>query len=310
MGRRAANWVTAAILVVLVATGMGRAQSGKTAAVVNGEAIPMTEIDAVIAMRPKELFPVPQAQQRQLRLEILDGLIGERLMKQFLAKNGPSVDTTEVDKQLSSLAEAQKAAGKTLADFCRETHQTEAQVRGSIQSMLQFSGFAKKQASDEELKKYFAANLDYFQKVTVRCSHIVIRVPINATNAERQEARKKLAEVQQKLLAKKIGFADAARENSQCPSAPKGGDIGFITRKWMVDEPVAKTAFALKKGEMSGIVESEFGLHLILVTDRTEPKPIEFTACIEDVRDCYVEELRQHLLADLRKSARIEIMIR
>jgi parvulin-like peptidyl-prolyl isomerase len=305
MRESAAGWAMA----VALAVGARAGAQGKVAAVVNGEPIPMAEVDAVMAMRPPELFPVPQQQKRQLQQEVLDGLVSERLMRQYLAKHGPAIDPAEVDRQMAALAESQKAAGKTLADFCRESHQTEAQVRASVQNMLQFSAFARSRATDEELKKYFTANLEYFQKVTVRCSHIVIRVPLGASEAERQESRKTLTQIRQKLVAMQIGFADAAREYSQCPSAPKGGDIGFITRKWMVDEPVAKAAFALKKGEMSELVESEFGLHLIYVTDRTEPKPTEFVACIDDVRDCFVEELRQTLLVELRKTAKIEIKL-
>ena len=52
-------------------------------------------------------------------------------------------------------------------------------------------------------------------------------------------------------------------KNSQCPSAPRGGDLDFIARKWMVEEPFAKAAFALKVGEVSEIVSTDFGLHLI-----------------------------------------------
>jgi peptidyl-prolyl cis-trans isomerase C len=210
---------------------------------------------------------------------------------------------------MAALADAQKAAGKTMADYCRETHQTEAQVRASIYSLLQFTAYSQKVATEAELKSYFEANREFFQKVTVRCSHIVLRMPTNATDAEKQEARKKLTAIREKLTAAQVTFADAAREHSQCPSAPKGGDIGFITRKWMVDESVAKAAFALKKGEMSGIVESEYGLHLLLVTDRSEPKPIEFAACADDVRDCYVEEMRQKLLTQSRRSAKVDILL-
>jgi peptidyl-prolyl cis-trans isomerase C len=299
-----AGWAAALILAAPAA-----AQPTKPAAVVNGEPIPTAEVDAVMAMRPRELFPVPASQQRQVRLEILDGLVGERLMKQFLLKSGTTVDSAEVDRQLAALADAQKAAGKTLANYCRETQQSESQLRASVYNMLQFMAYSKKVATDEELKKYFQANIEYFQKVTVRCSHIVIRVSADATDAEKQDARKKLTGLREKLVAGGITFADAAKQHSQCPSAPKGGDIGFITRKWMVDEPVAKAAFALKKGEISGIVESEFGLHLILATDRTDAKPIEFAACADDVRDCYVEEMRQKLLADLRRTAKVDILL-
>src|SRR3954447_10970972 len=111
-----AGWAAAAILAVPAA-----AHPPTPAAVVTGEPIPVAEVEAVMAMRPRELFPVPASQLRQVRLEILEGLIGERLMKQFLLKSGTIVDSADVDRQMVALADAQKAAGKTMADYCRET---------------------------------------------------------------------------------------------------------------------------------------------------------------------------------------------
>jgi peptidyl-prolyl cis-trans isomerase C len=296
-------------VAMLLMTGMVSAQTNKPAAIVNGEPIPVAEIDAVLATRPAELFPIPEAHKRQIRLEILDRLIAEKLMKQFIAKSGVTVDAAEIQHQMDALTEAQKANGKNLADYCRETRQSEAQLRASIQNMLQFFQYARHQATDSELKKYFLAYHEYFEKVTVRCSHIVLRVPVNATDAERQAARQKLLDLRKCIVEAKVSFADAARDHSQCPSAPKGGDIGYITRKWMVEEPVARAAFFLKKGELSEIVETEYGLHLLTVTDRTPAVAVPFETCIDDVRDCYIEDLRQRLLTDLRKSAKIEINI-
>jgi len=308
-GKLAKLWKLAGLALVALATPM-LAQSSKPAAVVNGEPIPMSEIDAVLSMRSPELFPVSQDQQRQMRLQLLDGLIAERLMRQFLTRNGPPIDSAEIDKQMAALAEAQRAAGKTLAEFCKESHQTEAQVRAGVHNMLQFAAYAKQQTTEEQLRKYFQANLDYFQKVTVRVSHIIFRIPLEATEQEKQEARKKLTDLRQRIIAKEISFTDAAKQYSQCPSAPKGGDIGFIARKWMVDESIARAAFAGRKGELSDVIESEMGLHLLLVTERTDPKPAEFAACADDVRDCCIEEMRERLLTDLRKAARIEIHVR
>ena len=60
---------------------------------------------------------------------------------------------------------------------------------------------------------------------------------------------------------------------------------------------------------VSSRVESDFGIHLILATERTDPKPIEFAACTDDVRDCYVEEMRQKLLTELRRTAKVDILL-
>lgn len=282
---------------------------GKPAAVVNGESIPMAEFEAAMAMRPHELFPVSAAQQRLQRQEILELLISEKLMKQFLAKNAPPIGNADIDRQMLVLAESLKAQGKTIADFCRDTHQTEGQIRGGVANMLQYAAYARKQTTDDELKKYFEANRDFFQKTTVRISHIVIRIPANTAAAERDEARKRLGELRLQIAGGKIGFADAAKQYSQCPSAPKGGDIGLVSRKWMVDESVARTAFSMKAGEMSDVVASDYGLHLVHVTERNEGAKVEYAAVAEDVRDTYTEEMRQKLLQDLRRTAKITVSL-
>lgn len=302
------DWIRLAIAGVLgmVLAGSVLAQS-KPAAVVNGEAIPLSEVESILALRPVQPFPIPDAQQRLIRHEIVEMLISEKLMKQYLAKHTPAVDQTEVAKQMGALMDSLKAQGKTLAEFCKESRQTESQLRAGIINMIQFNAHARQSATEAELKKYFEENLDYFMRTTVRVSHIVIRTPTSATPAERDQARKRLVEIRQNILAGKVTFADAARENSQCPSGPKGGDIGVVSRKWMLDEAVAKVAFALKKDEISDVVESEFGLHLVKVTERAEGKKVEFLAVIDDVRDSFIEELRQKLLIELRRTAKVEL---
>jgi peptidyl-prolyl cis-trans isomerase C len=302
MGR--GHILAASLLGLLICGGVRAAD--KPAAVVNGDPISMADVEAMLALRPAELFPIPEAQKRLIRHEILELLISERLMKQFLAKHAPPVEPAEINRQMAALTDALKAQGKTLPEFCKESRQTEAQIRSGLVTMLQFNGYARKLATEDELKKYFADNIDFFQKTTVRLSHIVMRVPAAAPATEREETRQRLLALRQKIVSGQITFADAAREYSQCPTAPKGGDIGLVRRKWDLDESVAKAAFALKKDEVSEVVESAYGLHLLKVTERLEGKKVEFITVIDDVRDNYVEEMRQKLVIDLRRKARIE----
>ncbi|VTS02926.1 -type peptidyl-prolyl cis-trans isomerase : Peptidylprolyl isomerase OS=Candidatus Kuenenia stuttgartiensis GN=surA PE=4 SV=1: Rotamase [Tuwongella immobilis] len=279
------------------------------AAIVNGDSIFLDEIEAVLKQRPASIAPLTISQQRQARLEVLSGLIDDLLLRQFLKANGPKIEPAEVDKQLAALDAAQKTQGKTLADFYRESGQTETQVRNSILAMLQLTKYVKEKAPEEELKKYYQANKEYFDKITVRASHIVIRVPGNASKDDREQARKKLEGIRQTLNADPKEFGTLAKKHSQCPSAPKGGDIGFFTRKWMLDEQFAKAAFAMKVGDLSDVVETDFGYHIIQVTDRTAGMKSTFEASLDDVRDCYMEETRQNLIQQLRRSASISISL-
>jgi len=279
----------------------------KPVAVVNGEAIPRAEFDAVLKLRPQAVIPLAAAHQRQIHEQIVAVLVDEVLLRQFLAKHTPPADANAVDRQFQALADSLKAQGKSLGDYCKENQQTERQVRANIEAMQRWAAYTAKAVTDADVQKYYADNKDFFDKVTVRCSHIVVRVSAAAPPAERAEAERRLVELRAKILGAQMTFAEAAQMYSHCPSAPKGGDLGFIFRKWMVEEPFAKAAFALKVNEISGIVPTDFGLHLILVTERKPGEPSDFAKVKDDVRDCCTEEMRLNLLADLRKAAKIEI---
>ncbi len=163
------------------------------------------------------------------------------------------------------------------------------------------------QGTADRLRAYFDANRDLFDKTTVRTSHIVLRLGSAPSPAERQKAIDKLRAIRADLAAGRVQFAAAAKANSQCPSAASGGDMGYIIRKFQADEAYARVAFSLKVGEVSDVVESEGGLHLIWVTDRKPGKPSRYQDVIDDVRECFEAEWKQNLLAELRKKAKIDV---
>ena len=227
-----------------------------------------------------------------------------------MREHGPKVDLRKVASQLAALEASLKERDKSLADFLKENGQTEAQLKASMLMLLQLDRYVKQHTTDADLRKYWETNQDYFDKTTLRTSHIVIRLSSATTPGERAKARQRLQALRGELLAGRIDFASAARQHSQCSSAPKGGDLGFISRKVQnVDEAYAKAAFALKASELSDVVETEFGMHLIKVTERKDGTPAKFEQCSEDVRDSYAEELRIAMLNQLRKKAKVEITL-
>ncbi len=149
--------------------------------------------------------------------------------------------------------------------------------------------------TQEAIEKYYRRHLDLYDiPEQVRASHVLIRVPRDADEKTR-EAKRKLAE---KVLAEaKAGkdFADLARTYSDDKaSVAKGGDLGYFKRGTMVP-PFEKAAFALQPGELSDIVESPFGYHVIKVTGYIEAgvKPLE------DVLDEVKAGLRKDLAQQL-----------
>src|SRR5260370_38042103 len=102
---------------------------------------------------------------------------------------------------------------------------------------------------------------------------MVFRIPGKAKPAEMEERRARLEKLRQEIVSGKVDFAEAARKYSQCPSSQDGGNIGYFFRKYTVQEPIARAAFALKVGDISEVVQSDYGLHLIKVTDRKANGP-------------------------------------
>lgn len=142
--------------------------------------------------------------------------------------------------------------------------------------------------SDEEAKKYYDENKDDFYVDEVQASHILISTK-DENDKPLSEAKKKEAKEKAEKLLKQVkdggDFAKLAKENSSCPSSEKGGDLGYFGRGEMVPA-FDEVAFKLKKGEISEIVETDFGYHIIKLTDKKEG-----TTPFEEVRDSIKTEL-------------------
>ena len=144
--------------------------------------------------------------------------------------------------------------------------------------------------NEQDLKTYYEQNLQRLSsKEERRASHILITAAKDAPEAEKKAARAKAEELLKVVKAKPASFADVARKNSQDPgSAVRGGDLDFFARGAMV-KVFEDAAFSMKKSDISDLVESEFGYHIIQLTDIKAPKAQSF------------ESLRPTLEADLKK---------
>lgn len=278
------------------------------AAVVNGEPITQTEVEAVLKLMPAEdpRKPLTEMQRKEMRAEALDMLVDDTLIRQFLNKFAPPVTQAEFTKEYNLLMNSLKTRNMTLPDFLRDTNQTEAHLRQDIGKKVQWEKYLHQNVSEAALKKYYDENREFYDHVTVQLSHVLFRVSPNASAGVKAQERAKLLDLRQKILANGISFEDAAKKYSQCTSAAKGGDIGTIIRKWTVDERLAKAAFAMKVGEVSDVVETEYGLHLLKVTARDPGQPSDYEKIKELVRENLGMEMWQNIVSQQRKVAKIE----
>ena len=144
--------------------------------------------------------------------------------------------------------------------------------------------------SDEELKSYYEQNQARLAtQEERRASHILITSPKGAPAADREKAKAKAQALLDAVNKAPATFAEVAKANSQDPgSAVKGGDLDFFARGAMV-KPFEDAAYALKKGDISTLVESDFGFHIIQLTDIKSAKQRSF------------EETKPELVEDVKK---------
>jgi peptidyl-prolyl cis-trans isomerase C len=266
---------------------------GKVASV-NGTAINQDQFDRSLAYQQEiaalQGVTITDDQMPQLKYEILQNLISTELLYQESQKSGIKIEETEINETYE--AQKQKANFKTDAEFeaaLKQSNKTMASYRAEIKQGLAIDRFVKSKftdkttISDSEAKKYYDDNPGYFQQpAQVRISHIMIRVDSKADQSKKDEAKKKIEQVLNRLKAGE-DFAALAKEVSEdTNSKNNGGDLDYIS-KGQAPQSFEDAAFALKKGEISNIVTSDSGYHIIKVTDKQDAKKIGYEESKNDI---------------------------
>ena len=212
--------------------------------------------------------------------DIIDSLIIIKLLEKYAEENNITVTDEEVNEQVKLLMDTYSSE-KDFEKYLKEKGIDKRFLEGVLRSQLLSSKIYNKVTADVivtegEVKQYYEDNKNTFflVPVSVKASHILAMFPWVEDNSEeteegREEALEKIKMVEDKL---KDGgdFEDLARQYSDDgTSGENGGDIGYISKGQMIEE-FDKALFALDVGEVSGIVETEYGFHIIKATDRQE----------------------------------------
>ena len=284
---------------------------------------PIPEVSVWRALRQ---FPVEE--HGLARKEILNHLIENTLIDQYLNLLKTEVAPAEVEKLLEELKAELKKANK---DYPKELEQmmlTEAEFRVEVAAQMKWDKFLKQQGTDEALQAFFAKRPDLFDGTIVRARHILLTPGTDA--AKIAGAKKQLADIKAALAAegdkaaaaapgdalakeqargKRVEelFAQYAKDVSTCPSKKDGGDLNFFPRVGQMVEPFAEAAFKMASFQVSDAVETEFGQHLILVTDRKPGAPKKFDTVKEDVRAVYAMHLRTAVVGQMKPKVQVTI---
>jgi peptidyl-prolyl cis-trans isomerase C len=266
-------------------------------AVVNGKGISRKDFEKEIgAMRQRMMMQGQQVDETQLaeiQKNLLEMLINRELLYQESRKSGKKVEESAVNEEFSKWKkqfpdEAQFKNIMTMMNLSEDSIKEQIRQRISVQQLIEKEISPKIKVSEEEIKAFYDKNNDAFkQPEEVKASHILVKVDGAGDAAKKAEARKKIEEIQGKLK-KGEDFATLAKANSDCPSKDRGGDLGAFGRGEM-DKTFEDAAFALKPGEVSDIVETKFGFHLIKSSDKKAEKTLSY----EEVKERISERLKQ-----------------
>ena len=294
-----------------------QAPAGK-AAVVNGVTISKNdfdrELDFFIKRANQRGQQIPEAQMGMMQNQVLDSLIDRELLFQESKKKGIKVDPKKVSDQFQTIKQRYKSEDEfkmllSQMELTEEDVKSQIKRGMAIQELIDSEVNTKIKIKEEEVKSYYDANPQLFQQPEqVKASHVLIKVDADAPQAKKDEARKKIESVQKKAQ-KGEDFATLAKTYSEGPSGPNGGDLGYFRRGQMV-KPFEEAAFNLKPNETSGIVETQFGYHLIKVVDKKPAQKVAYA----DVKDRLSEHLKKQkmdteadtYIKSLRSEAKIE----
>ncbi len=274
-------------------------------ATVNGEPILRGEVESLLNQ-----FAIPVGSESKAYTSAMDLLVNTKVLAQFLRAQRLEVKPADIDAVVAEYESSAKAQGSSLATELSNTNTTMDAFRERIARSLQWKQFVLGRATDAELKKYAEANKDFLNGTQVRASHILVELPDGADAKAKEAARQKLLAIKAEIDGGKITFADAANKYSDDPGnkqTPSGGDLDFFPRKGRFIEPFSAKAFTMNKGEVSEPVETEFGLHLIQVTDRREGQPVEFEKAKPAILEQYAAELQEQIVKAERAKAKVQI---
>lgn len=257
------------------ASGETKTPDGKVATV-NGTVITQKamgfEIHQVRGRYLQQGKALNDAEIDRMKVKILDSLIKRELLYQEGKRINILVDETVIAAELNRMR--QQFPGESQYKNALSAMQvTEAEVEARIRHGMTVQQFIEKEiiektsVPEKEIRSFYDSHPEYFKtEAQVRASHILIKVDSQADEARKTEAMQKV-QILQKKIQNGEDFAALAKQNSECPSSAEGGDLGFFTRGKMV-KPFEDAAFAMEPGEVSDVIETQFGFHLIRVVEK------------------------------------------
>jgi peptidyl-prolyl cis-trans isomerase C len=324
MSIRKTWFVAAAILSValfFVVSCNAASQKDVFAAKVNGVGIRTATLDTAVNnfVENQKMFgtTVKEEDKAKLKKDILNELVSAELLYQASQKAGLGDLAKDVDSQLENIKKgfgSDQEFQKVLKERGIGLKDLRADIKKGvyINAYLEKDVFSKLSPVTEEQKKQeYDGNKDKLDVPDeVRASHILIKVGEKATPEEKRSAKEKIEALRARAMSGE-DFAKLAKENSEDGSAQNGGDLNYFRKGAMV-KPFEDAAFGLEKDQISPVVETQFGYHVIKVMDKKPAHTLTYEEVSKDIGTFLVNKQKRDeinkTVEALKKNAKIEIM--
>ncbi len=285
-------------------------------AVVNDDVITLSELNQ--AAQPFLAENATDERRKKLHEDVLDQMIAERLLTQQVKEANLTVTEDEVNRAITDILRQNKITEDELKQAIESRGMAMSQYREDLKAQLvrlkivDMKVRSRIQITESEIKaEYERVSRDQTREELVHIRHIFLRWGESPDPAEKERVLAQAKAAKERILAGAV-FADVAKELSQGPTAAQGGDLGTMEKKSLLPE-LARGIAKLKAGEISAPIETQSGVHVVLVEERKLKEGPAYT----QVRDQIYQQLYQQTverqmkiwLEELRAESAVEIRL-
>ena len=283
-------------------------------AIINGQEISndavQFELDRLVRFYMSHGMSMEEVKKNlgQLQEKALDQAIGAKLLLDRAMQLDVPVSAADIDAEVSKVVtqvggpenykKALDAQGITEEQFRKELEKG-----AKVNKLVEQACSSVAEPTEDEVTAFYEAHKEqYVEPEQVLCQHILVK-------GSDDKALDKIKEIRERIVSGKSDFAAEAKKHSDCPSGAEGGSLGWFGRGMMVPE-FDKVAFEMKKGEVSGVVSTQFGYHIIYKADQKGGGKLTLVDVHDQIKDLLRHEARGRAMdafvQELRDAAKIE----